>query len=102
MFKVNHVFSQDEAAAVVVELIPSVDVNLVADPMDISVDKSDAFSKALLTVEDIDADDKDNPQLVSDYVNDIYHYMRKLEVQRVLKITAYWNILWCLWAFVAV
>nr|P24862.1 RecName: Full=G2/mitotic-specific cyclin-B [Patella vulgata]CAA41255.1 cyclin B [Patella vulgata] len=49
------------------------------DLMDISEDKPDAFSKVLLTVEDIDANDKDNPQLVSDYVNDIYHYMRHLE-----------------------
>ena len=65
----------------IVEQIPSVDALHIADPMDISMDKSDAFSKALLTVEDIDSEDKDNPQLVSDYVNDIYHYMRKLEVR---------------------
>ena len=28
---------------------------------------------------DIDKDDKDNPQLVSEYVNEIYDYMRALE-----------------------
>ena len=48
-------------------------------PMDIS-DAGEAFSKALLNVQDIDANDKDNPQLVSEYVNDIYEYMRSLEV----------------------
>ncbi|XP_041369719.1 G2/mitotic-specific cyclin-B-like [Gigantopelta aegis] len=74
-----------EETAVVVELVPSVDVIQVADPMDISVDKSDAFSKALLTVENIDSEDKDNPHLVTDYVNDIYHYMRKLEVKYEVK-----------------
>lgn len=48
--------------------------------MDISEDKPEAFSKALLKVEDIDENDKDNPQLVSEYVNDIYQYMKELEV----------------------
>lgn len=48
-------------------------------PMDTSDVGSDAFSKALLNVQDIDANDKDNPQLVSEYVNDIYEYMRMLE-----------------------
>lgn len=38
-----------------------------------------AFSTQLLDVEDIDAQDHDNPQLVSDYVNDIYKYLRQLE-----------------------
>lgn len=48
--------------------------------MDISEDKADAFSGGLMSVEDIDANDFDNPQLVSEYVNDIYDYMRSLEV----------------------
>lgn len=52
----------------------------VAAPMDISGDAGpDAFSKALFNVQDIDASDKENPQLVSEYVNDIYEYMRVLE-----------------------
>lgn len=50
------------------------------ESMDISEDKPEAFSKALLKVEDIDENDKDNPQLVSEYVNDIYQYMKELEV----------------------
>ena len=41
---------------------------------------SQAFSSQRLDVEDIDADDKDNPQLVSEYVKDIYKYMWHLEV----------------------
>lgn len=49
-------------------------------PMETSC--SEAFSKTLLpiNVADIDKDDRDNPQLVSDYVNDIYNYLRELEV----------------------
>lgn len=52
----------------------------IPECMDISEDKPEAFSKTLLKVQDIDANDKDNPQLVSEYVNDIYNYMRHLEV----------------------
>lgn len=50
-------------------------------PMDISAtSQSHAFSTAqLANVNDIDKDDADNPQLVSEYVNDIYEYMRELE-----------------------
>lgn len=39
-----------------------------------------AFSTQRLDIEDIDAQDSDNPQLVSEYVNDIYKYLRELEV----------------------
>ena len=41
---------------------------------------SNAFSSKLLAVTDIDAEDGDNPQLVSEYAKDIYIYMRELEV----------------------
>ncbi|XP_069137940.1 G2/mitotic-specific cyclin-B-like [Argopecten irradians] len=58
-----------------VSLVPPVKTEC----MDISEDKPEAFSKALLKVQDIDANDKENPQLVSEYVNDIYNYMRHLE-----------------------
>lgn len=53
----------------------------VPAPMDISDTGPEAFSKALFNVQDIDANDKENPQLVSEYVNDIYEYMRVLEVK---------------------
>jgi len=46
---------------------------------------SDAFSSKLLTVADIDEEDHDNPQLVAEYVNDIYIYMRDLENQILVK-----------------
>lgn len=40
---------------------------------------SQAFSTQCLNVQDIDANDGDNPQLVSVYVNDIYKHLRYLE-----------------------
>lgn len=50
-------------------------------PMDISDDGEGPFSKAgIEAIEDIDAVDIQNPQLVSIYVKDIYNYMRYLEV----------------------
>ncbi|KAG7188187.1 hypothetical protein KM043_017681 [Ampulex compressa] len=39
----------------------------------------ESFSSDLLTVEDIDEEDKENPNLVSIYSNDIYSYLRMLE-----------------------
>ena len=34
----------------------------------------------LCKIEDIDHEDWENPQLCSDYINDIYQYLRQLEV----------------------
>ena len=54
-----------------------------------------AFSDALLCkIEDIDTEDWDNPQLCSDYVKDIYQYLRQLEVRGPLWFgcTAVWNL----------
>lgn len=39
-----------------------------------------AFSEALLTVQDVDEQDADLPQLCSQYVKDIYNYLHVLEV----------------------
>lgn len=39
-----------------------------------------AFSDALLTVQDVDEQDADLPQLCSQYVKDIYNYLHVLEV----------------------
>lgn len=39
-----------------------------------------AFSEALLAVEDVDEEDADLPQLCSQYVKDIYSYLHVLEV----------------------
>ncbi|NWH68163.1 CCNB2 protein, partial [Geococcyx californianus] len=58
-------------------------------PMDISVHEEDlcqAFSDVLLNnVEDIDAEDCENPQLCSDYVKEIYLYLRELELQQSIR-----------------
>ena len=54
-------------------------------PQDISMKEENlcqAFSDALLCkIEDIDTEDWENPQLCSDYVKDIYQYLRQLEVR---------------------
>jgi len=39
-----------------------------------------AFSETLLTVQDVDEDDAEQPQLCSEYVKDIYSYLHVLEV----------------------
>lgn len=44
-----------------------------------------AFSDALLTVEDIDEQDGDMPQLCSEYVKDIYAYLAALEQQQSVR-----------------
>ena len=44
-----------------------------------------SFSKELINVQDIDRNDTENPQLVSEYVNDIYDYMRELESRYPIK-----------------
>lgn len=58
----------------------------VPAPMEISEGGPEAFSKALFNVQDIDANDKENPQLVSEYVNDIYEYMRDLEMKYPIRV----------------
>ncbi|XP_040195751.1 G2/mitotic-specific cyclin-B1 isoform X1 [Rana temporaria] len=59
-------------------------------PMDTSgsspmEEQSEAFSDALLQVKDVDEDDADNPMLCSDYVKDIYCYLRDLEAERAVR-----------------
>lgn len=44
-----------------------------------------AFSEALLTVEDVDEQDADQPQLCSEYVKDIYRYLHELEQQQAVR-----------------
>ena len=39
-------------------------------------------AKYLENVDDIDKDDVENPQLVVEYVNEIYGYLRQLEVEQ--------------------
>lgn len=63
--------------------------NMVISPgsavMDLSTNSQgeEAYSKQMLkeNINDIDKDDQDNPQLVSEYVNEIYAYLRQLETR---------------------
>ncbi|XP_007056452.3 G2/mitotic-specific cyclin-B2 [Chelonia mydas] len=68
------------------ETVPKI---LSPTPMDVSMKEEDlcqAFSDVLLNnIEDIDADDWENPQLCSDYVKDIYLYLRQLELQQSVR-----------------
>lgn len=58
--------------------------------MDVSMkeeeDLCQAFSEALNNVEDIDAEDGGNPQLCSEYVMDIYNYLKYLELQQPIRL----------------
>ncbi|XP_044213161.1 G2/mitotic-specific cyclin-B2-like isoform X1 [Thunnus albacares] len=75
---------------------PVVRVEVPADPLppvseesaDVSMKEDElcqAFSEALLTVQDVDEQDADMPQLCSEYVKDIYNYLRVLEVQQAVR-----------------
>jgi len=92
----HKVFSSDVIQPVKVERIPGpnlvpstsritegdhalVDAMGHEGPMNISGEAEGAFSRTLGQVEDIDAEDVVNPQLVSLYVNNIYSYMWQLE-----------------------
>ncbi|XP_063283813.1 G2/mitotic-specific cyclin-B1-like isoform X1 [Pelobates fuscus] len=44
-----------------------------------------AFSDVLIEVKDVDVDDEGNPMLCSEYVKDIYNYLRSLEVSLCIK-----------------
>lgn len=78
-------------------LHPVVQVPAPADPLpsvseesaDVSMKEEEAlcqaFSEALLTVQDVDKQDADQPQLCSQYVKDIYKYLHVLEVVHPLR-----------------
>uniref|UniRef100_A0A8C6WY83 Cyclin B2 n=1 Tax=Neogobius melanostomus TaxID=47308 RepID=A0A8C6WY83_9GOBI len=61
----------------------------VSQQLDVSMKEESAlcqaFSEALLTVEDVDEQDGDQPQLCSAYVKDIYRYLHELELQQAVK-----------------
>uniref|UniRef100_A0A8C5GDT1 Cyclin N-terminal domain-containing protein n=1 Tax=Gouania willdenowi TaxID=441366 RepID=A0A8C5GDT1_GOUWI len=50
-------------------------------------DLCQAFSDVILhtAIRDVDADDYDNPMLCSEYVKDIYKYLRQLEIEQEVK-----------------
>ncbi|KAF3833090.1 hypothetical protein F7725_026755 [Dissostichus mawsoni] len=82
------------AIAVVLPMSPS-----PADPLttvseesaDVSMKEAEeeelcqAFSDALLMVQDVDKEDGDMPQLCSEYVKDIYSYLHVLEVEQAVR-----------------
>ncbi|XP_063819432.1 G2/mitotic-specific cyclin-B1 isoform X2 [Pseudophryne corroboree] len=53
-----------------------------ASPME---DQGVSHSDALLQVKDVDEEDADNPMLCSDYVKEIYCYLRELEAEQAIK-----------------
>ncbi|XP_078111246.1 G2/mitotic-specific cyclin-B2-like isoform X2 [Sander vitreus] len=66
--------------------LSSVSEELVADvSMKEEEELCQAFSEALLTVQDVDEQDSDLPQLCSEYVKDIYNYLHVLEVQQAVR-----------------
>jgi len=72
--------SKEKENAGLVSQLPKNEVKI--DPvevMDISAQVVEDAEMQDVEVEDIDADDAGNPQLVTEYVNDIYGYLRQLE-----------------------
>ncbi|KAK2919858.1 G2/mitotic-specific cyclin-B2-like isoform X1 [Channa argus] len=78
------------------KVAPLVPVQAPADPLpsvseesaDVSMKEEQlcqAFSEALLDVQDVDEQDGDLPQLCSEYVKDIYNYLHVLEVQQAVR-----------------
>lgn len=59
------------------------------DKMDVSAvedEEMEAEVMELAVVENIDAEDVNNPQLVTDYVNEIYNYLRSVESIQSVKV----------------
>ncbi|XP_032366610.1 G2/mitotic-specific cyclin-B2 isoform X2 [Etheostoma spectabile] len=66
--------------------VPPVSEALAADvSMREEEELCQAFSEALLTVQDVDEQDSDLPQLCSEYVKEIYKYLHVLEVQQAVR-----------------
>ncbi|XP_061203498.1 G2/mitotic-specific cyclin-B2 [Neopsephotus bourkii] len=89
--KVTNATVLPKSPAAVNQALKETDVPKVLSPvpMDVSMQEEDlcqAFSDVLLNnVEDIDAEDCGDPQLCSDYVKDIYEYLRELELQQSVR-----------------
>ncbi|XP_075064180.1 G2/mitotic-specific cyclin-B2-like [Mixophyes fleayi] len=87
--KGTNVISKPKAVPVKVTVIESPLKESSPIPMDVSIKEEEelcqAFSDALSSVEDIDAEDGDNPQLCSEYVMEIYNYLKQLELQQSVR-----------------
>ncbi|XP_030016683.1 G2/mitotic-specific cyclin-B2 isoform X2 [Sphaeramia orbicularis] len=79
---------QSVAPVVQVSEVPPAPAKVTEEPADMPMKEEElcqAFSEALLTVEDVDEQDGDFPQLCSQYVKDIYKYLHILEVQLAVR-----------------
>ncbi|XP_031704416.1 G2/mitotic-specific cyclin-B2 [Anarrhichthys ocellatus] len=65
--------------------LPSVSEELADASMREEEELCQAFSEALLTVQDVDEQDSGLPQLCSEYVKDIYNYLHVLEVEQAVR-----------------
>lgn len=87
--KVSNVSVKPKAVPVTVIEAPPQVKETSPVPMDVSMKEEEelcqAFSEVLNNVEDIDAEDGGNPQLCSEYVMDIYNYLRELEIKQSIK-----------------
>ncbi|XP_077329635.1 G2/mitotic-specific cyclin-B2 [Lithobates pipiens] len=87
--KVSNVSVKPKAVPVTVIEAPAQVKETSPVPMDVSMKEEEelcqAFSEVLNNVEDIDAEDGGNPQLCSEYVVDIYNYLRELEIKQSIK-----------------
>ncbi|XP_077119977.1 G2/mitotic-specific cyclin-B2-like [Ranitomeya variabilis] len=85
--KVTNVNVKPKAVTVKVTEAPAKESSPVL--MDVSMKDEEelcqAFSDVLNGVEDIDAEDGGNPQLCSEYVMDIYSYLKELELKQPIK-----------------
>ncbi|KAM6943542.1 G2/mitotic-specific cyclin-B2 [Xenentodon cancila] len=82
--KLNRV--QVEAAAVPAAADPLPPVSEADVSMKDEEELCQAFSEALLAVQDVDEQDADLPQLCSEYVKDIYTYLHVLEAQQAVRV----------------
>ncbi|KAG7468031.1 hypothetical protein MATL_G00138430 [Megalops atlanticus] len=80
--------AQPQRAPVLPEIVVPPQDARVSVSSDVSMGEEElcqAFSETLVAVEDIDEGDADLPQLCSEYVKDIYAYLRQLEVQQSVR-----------------
>ncbi|XP_055777066.1 G2/mitotic-specific cyclin-B2 isoform X1 [Salvelinus fontinalis] len=79
---------KDQPAAVRPQRSPVHQVPQPGESANVSMKEEElcqAFSVALLAVEDIDEGDSDMPQLCSEYIKDIYGYLQRLETQQSVR-----------------
>ncbi|XP_068120438.1 G2/mitotic-specific cyclin-B1 [Hyperolius riggenbachi] len=73
-----------------VEDVPEEEKPVSESPMEVSCvapmeEETEGFSTGLLTIDDVDEDDGDNPMLCSEYVKDVYRYLCDLEEKQPIR-----------------